>query len=218
MGPIGGTRRGRGLGIVALALMTGISTMLGGCSGVDKKKYDLAMQEAAELRERNAQLEQQNRDQAARLAEAEAAKQNQGDMWADAGGDIGAGGGGRGSFERGPNGTMVAKLSGDVLFDSGSATLKSTAKKTLDRIAGEIKSNYSGRAIRVEGHTDTDPIRKSKWPSNEALSEARADSVMAYLASKGISSSRMQAVGYGSSRAKSTKAASRRVEIVILAR
>lgn len=215
MGPIN-TRRVRGLSMVALALVTGLSTMLGGCSGVDKKKYDLAMQEAAELRERNAQLEQQNRDQAARLADMEANKP-QGDMWTDSGNDMGSGGS-RGSFNPGPNGTMVARLSGDVLFDSGSATLKSTAKKSLDKIAGEIRSNYSGRGIRVEGHTDTDPIRKSKWHSNDALSEARAESVMSYLASKGISSSRMNAVGFGSSNPKSTKAASRRVEIVILSR
>lgn len=195
--------------MVVLATLTGLSTLLGGCSGVDKKKYDLAVAEAGELRERNAQLEEQSRNQAARIAELEARSMDMGAPPRAGGG----GGRGGGDFQPGPGGTMVARISGDVLFDSGSATLKATAKKTLDRIAAEIKRDYSGHTIRVEGHTDSDPIKKSKWGSNDALSEARAEAVRSYLATKGIS--RMSAVGYGSSRPKGTKAASRRVEIVI---
>lgn len=107
-------------------------------------------------------------------------------------------------------------VAGDVLFDSGQATLKSSAKKELDRIANRIKSEHNGQRVRVEGYTDTDPIRKSKWPSNDALSEARAEAVRNYLVSKGISSSRVSAVGMGAAKPKATKKDSRRVEIVVV--
>lgn len=107
-------------------------------------------------------------------------------------------------------------IAGDVLFDSGQATLKSTAKKELDTVASRLRSRHSGADIRVEGYTDTDPIKKSKWGSNDALSEARAEAVRNYLVSKGISSSRISAVGMGSSKPKATKKDSRRVEIVVV--
>jgi outer membrane protein OmpA-like peptidoglycan-associated protein len=111
-------------------------------------------------------------------------------------------------------GDEVFVVAGDVLFDSGSATLKSTAKKELDTIANRIKSQHSGQRVRVEGYTDSDPIRKSKWPNNEALSEARAESVRNYLSSKGVS--RVSAVGMGAAKPKASKKDSRRVEIVVV--
>jgi flagellar motor protein MotB len=109
---------------------------------------------------------------------------------------------------------VTVKIPGDVLFDSGKATLKTSSQRSLDKIAGVLQSQYAGNAVRVEGHTDTDPIRKSNWPSNQALSEARAAAVQKYLASRGVS--RATAVGLGSSQPKATKAASRRVEIIVV--
>lgn len=116
----------------------------------------------------------------------------------------------------GGGGGEVFVVAGDVLFDSGQATLKPSAKKELDSIASRIKSQHSGQNVRVEGYTDSKPIRKSKWGSNEALSEARADAVRKYLISKGISSSRISAVGMGASKLKATDKESRRVEIVVV--
>lgn len=117
-----------------------------------------------------------------------------------------------------PEGPVVIEVAGDVLFASGSVTLNAGGKKELDKIARTIQSKYSGHDIRVEGYTDTDPIvkQKPKFPTNEALSKARAEAVESYLASKGVSNN-MTAVGRGAAKPKSTKAASRRVEIVILA-
>jgi chemotaxis protein MotB len=119
---------------------------------------------------------------------------------------------------RGPGGGGDVRLTvaGDVAFSSGQAALTSAGKKELDGIASKIKSKYSGNSIRVEGYTDSDPIRKSKWGSNEALSQARAEAVAKYLTSKGISSSRIDSIGMGAAKPKSSKAASRRVEIVIM--
>ena len=114
------------------------------------------------------------------------------------------------------NSDVVIEVAGDVLFDSGSVKLKASARKTLDQVAQALKSNFAGHTIRVEGHTDSDPIRKSKWKSNEHLSFERARSVEQYLTSKGVSSKRLYAAAFGPNKPKATKAQSRRVEIIVL--
>jgi len=108
------------------------------------------------------------------------------------------------------------EVSGDKLFASGSTSIMPAGKAELDKVAARIKREFPNATIRVEGYTDSDPIRKSKFASNEALSLERARAVEKYLASKGIPSSRIEAVGMGSANPKATKAASRRVEIVVM--
>ena len=112
-------------------------------------------------------------------------------------------------------GKITVRVPGDVLFDSGKADIKTSAKAALDRIATALNRDYSGKHIRIDGFTDTDPIKHSKWPSNQALSEARAAAVKTYLIKKGIPASRMDVVGHGSAEPRETKAKSRRVEIVV---
>ncbi len=107
-------------------------------------------------------------------------------------------------------------VTGDILFSAGQATLKPSAKTTLARIAKSLKTTHAGHAVRIEGHTDTDKIVKSKWASNQQLSLARADAVKQYLASQGVTAGRMSTVGHGSDHPKASKALSRRVEIIIL--
>lgn len=116
---------------------------------------------------------------------------------------------------------IVVTLPDAILFDSGKTELKSTSKATLDRIAGVIQQDYSGRTIRVEGHTDSDPIRKSKWADNWQLSCERALAVGRYLVGRGIDKKRVYAAGFGDQVPRDTnataagKARNRRVEIVI---
>lgn len=222
------TKLNRGVSKGMLVAVLGIAAILGGCSG-NKKQSDLAMQESAELREQNASLTQNARDKDARIAELEEKLAN----CAPAGvaqqpapatnwqapvtaypAATNYDGGGQ-DFVQKPNGDLVATLAGNVLFDSGKTTIKDGAKKQLDRIAREIKTKHRGASIRVEGHTDSDPIKRSKWGSNDALSQARADEVKKYLAKAGVPSSTIDSMGYGSSQPKKTKAESRRVEIVI---
>lgn len=117
--------------------------------------------------------------------------------------------------ERG-EGTVRVKVPGDVLFSSGQAVVSTSSRSTLNQVVGVIKRQYAGNRIIVEGHTDSDPIRKSKWASNQQLSEARAGAVADYLASQGVSRSRITTVGYGSSQPRESKARSRRVEIVVV--
>ncbi|MFA6045606.1 MAG: OmpA family protein [Phycisphaerales bacterium] len=216
----------RRTGLMAAVIAVGAAMLLGGCND-DKKKLDAATQESSELREKNASLEAQLGEKSNRIAELEGRLSTMQTTPVTPGGDYTDGptgggrkttrgnGGGDDSFKTGDSGRPTATVSGDVLFASGQTTLKPEAKKALDKIAGEIKRKYRNEDVRVEGYTDSDPIRKSKWASNEALSQARAEAVRKYLVSKGISEGRVSAVGKGSANPRSTKALSRRVEIVI---
>jgi flagellar motor protein MotB len=208
-----------------LLLIGGVSAGLGGCNKVNKTDYDAAVSENQELRDRLAQeqkarqeaetrsasLEQENHDLANR-ADKPGATGGKG-MGADTGfsGIEGA------TAYRTAGGEVVVSVAGDVLFDSGKATLKTTAKRSLDKIASVIKGQYAGHTVRVEGYTDSDPIRKSGWKTNERLSGERAMAVEEYLTSRGLSKEQIYYAGFGAARPKGNKKESRRVEIVILA-
>jgi flagellar motor protein MotB len=204
-------------GKAALAAVVMGGSLLGGC-GVNKKDHEALKQEGVELRERLSSLEQTQSEAAAREAELQRQLQDRDAQLSQLQQQATA----RppaGSFGPGPGGNTpipqeeVFTIAGDVAFASGSATLNSAARRELDSIARTLNSRYGGRPVRVEGHTDSDPIRRSPWGSNDALSQARAEAVMQYLVSKGVDSSRISAVGMGSRNPKGTKPASRRVEI-----
>jgi flagellar motor protein MotB len=102
-----------------------------------------------------------------------------------------------------------------------SLAYNNTAVKAIVSLGKLVAESYPGSRVSIEGHTDSDPIRKSKWESNEALSLARADEVKKILAQAGVPSGRIAAVGLGSRQpiAKGStaraKAQNRRVEIFI---
>ncbi len=118
-------------------------------------------------------------------------------------------------------GTITVTLKNEILFDSGKATLKKATSTELDHIRSVLRDKYPGKQIDVAGHTDTDPIKKSKWKDNWELSAQRALSVLRYLVKRGISEKEIQAVGCGQSQpvasnsTASGKAKNRRVEIVV---
>lgn len=113
-------------------------------------------------------------------------------------------------------GQITVRIPGDVLFDSGKVALKSTAKRTLQRITQVISSQYPGNMIRVEGHSDSDPIRKSKWKDNLELSANRAMTVHRYLLQLGVRPKNLYSAGFSDVKPRGTKAQSRRVEIVVI--
>ncbi len=117
-------------------------------------------------------------------------------------------------------GTTTVHLVGDALFDPGRATLKETAKAGLDKIATAIKKQYPGKSVKVQGHTDADPIVHSRWSSNMELSKARADAVRKYLVEKGIDGGNVISEGFGETKPKDLreKSRNRRVEIVVVTR
>lgn len=203
-----GILRQVGIGIVALVSATMI---LGGCNKANKD-LEAAQAESAELREKVATLDQSNRDKDGKIAELQTSLAN----CQAAQKPVDGGGEEKPSPEPKPQAkTERFTLSGDVLFEPGQATLKSSSKKSIDGVIAQIKSKHKSGTIRVEGHTDSDPIKKSKFASNQALSEARAEAVRKYMISKGISAGRIESVGYGAKKPLKTKAASRRVEIVV---
>ena len=112
--------------------------------------------------------------------------------------------------------SITVNVPGDLLFASGKVTLTKASKAVLSQIASVIQSEHAGRRVRVEGYTDTDPIKKSAWKDNLELSLQRAAAVHRYLDEQGVASELMYAAGFGKNKAKSTKKLSRRVEIVVL--
>jgi outer membrane protein OmpA-like peptidoglycan-associated protein len=105
---------------------------------------------------------------------------------------------------------------GDVLFDTGQATLKAGAATTVDRLA-QFMRDYPERSVRIEGHTDS----AGSDDANQSLSERRAQAVREALMQRGLEAPRIGAVGYGEARpiADNETAAgrqqNRRVEIVV---
>ncbi|NOZ20216.1 MAG: OmpA family protein [Planctomycetes bacterium] len=108
-------------------------------------------------------------------------------------------------------------IAAEVLFDSGKATLKRHGKEVLGKVAKAIKQ--AGLNVRIDGHTDSDPIKRSGWASNHHLSAARALSVYQEFVKNGLSSSKIHVVGWGPNRPRASnatasgKAKNRRVEI-----
>lgn len=114
------------------------------------------------------------------------------------------------------NSDVVVEIAADVLFGSGQASLSSKGKQKLDQLAGEIQNRYPNARIRVEGYSDSDPITKSGWKTNERLSGERAMAVEAYLVERGMDPDRVYSAAMGTANPKSSKSASRRVEVVVL--
>src|SRR4030042_1856215 len=118
-------------------------------------------------------------------------------------------------------GTITVTLPNAILFDSGKAELKKATITELDHIRSVLSQKYAGRQVDVVGHTDTDPIVKSKWKDNWELSAQRSLTVTRYLIERGMSEKEVRAIGCGESRpvapntSAPNKAKNRRVEIVV---
>jgi chemotaxis protein MotB len=118
-------------------------------------------------------------------------------------------------------GTITVTLPNAILFSPGKATLMQASVAELDHVRSVLQQRYQGKEIDVVGHTDSDPIRKSKWKDNWELSAQRALTVLRYLTDRGIADKNIRAVASGESRpvasnsTSSGKAKNRRVEIVV---
>jgi OmpA-OmpF porin, OOP family len=86
----------------------------------------------------------------------------------------------------------VVVTMGDVLFDTGKATLKPGAYTTVDRLATVLKED-TARKVLIEGHTDS----VGSDEMNQSLSERRAASVQAALFERGVEASQISTVGKG---------------------
>ena len=104
---------------------------------------------------------------------------------------------------------------GDVLFDTGQATLKPGAGLSLDRLATFMKSRPQTKIV-IEGHTDS--VGSDAY--NDVLSQRRADAVANALLSRGVPGEDIRAIGRGKGYPVATndtqagRQQNRRVEII----
>ena len=119
-----------------------------------------------------------------------------------------------------PDGLKIRLITDGVLFDSGSAIVKSGGRPTLEQI-GRIIAQEGSHPVQVEGHTDDRPIATSQYPSNWQLSGARAAAVVQQLNGAGVSGKRMSLAGYAAQHpvagnaTPAGRAQNRRVEIIL---
>lgn len=100
-------------------------------------------------------------------------------------------------------GKLAVNVMDEIMFDSGSASLKPDGRQVLERL-GRILKNMKDQKIVIEGHTDNVRITGElvkKFPSNWELSSMRAASVARYLEENlGVGSERLSAMGLGPNR------------------
>jgi len=117
-------------------------------------------------------------------------------------------------------GRTVVTIRGDGMFASGSALVTPAVLPVIDRVAAAL-ANTSGKVV-VSGHTDNQPIRSARFPSNWNLSQERAQSVRQRLMLK-IPAQRIQAEGradqepLASNDTAAGRAQNRRIEITLFA-
>jgi len=87
----------------------------------------------------------------------------------------------------------VVTIKGDGFFEPGSADIADRVKPLLVRIADGL-NGVPGQVL-ITGHTDNQPIRSMRYPSNWHLSQERANSVKAMLTENKVKPERMRAEG-----------------------
>lgn len=114
---------------------------------------------------------------------------------------------------------MAIRVPGEILFSPGSNNLSDQGRKTLSELAAQLQN----QAIRIEGHTDDQPIARSQWGTNLRLSVERAMVVADFLTkTAGLKSQNVNVAGYSENRPArtgnddETRQKNRRVEILLL--
>ncbi|PKQ05677.1 MAG: hypothetical protein CVT72_08930, partial [Alphaproteobacteria bacterium HGW-Alphaproteobacteria-11] len=92
-------------------------------------------------------------------------------------------------------------MQSEIFFASGSADINPSGREQLDKIAvavreiaAEIPDDIPW-VLRVDGHTDANPIATPQFPSNWYLSSARAIAVVDYLVAQGVPARNLVAAG-----------------------
>jgi chemotaxis protein MotB len=116
---------------------------------------------------------------------------------------------------------LVISLLEATFFPSGGDIIESATLPTLDRIAEELRKVPN--PLRLEGHTDSIPIRTPRFRSNWELSAARGIAMLELFQTRfGIPHSRMAIAGYAdtapvaSNQTLEGRSRNRRVDIVVL--
>jgi len=110
--------------------------------------------------------------------------------------------------------TRLNAIAKQIQFETNSNALKASSKTILDEVVS-IMAQYPSYRLTISGHTDS--VGDAGY--NQTLSQRRAAAVQAYLASKGVSTSRMSSTGFGETSPIATndtatgRAQNRRVEL-----
>lgn len=126
---------------------------------------------------------------------------------------------------------IVIQVTENILFRGADFRVSPEGEEILQRVALLLNTVVPERQIRVEGHTDNVPIPTRRpiadvIETNWELSSLRASNVVRVLERKGVSSSRLSAVGYGAEKpvaglpdapqTDEQRDLNRRVDIVVL--
>jgi chemotaxis protein MotB len=116
---------------------------------------------------------------------------------------------------------LVVSFTQAVIFPSGEDEVSKAAFPELEKVAGAISKLPN--PVRIEGHTDSVPIKTARFRSNWELSAARSIAIMELLATRfGIPRNRMSIAGYAdtapvaSNDSDDGRARNRRADIIIL--
>ena len=118
------------------------------------------------------------------------------------------------------DGGVTLSIGNESLFGSGAAILREDVRPLMNKIARALESTTG--AIMVVGHTDSQPIATSRYPSNWHLSLARATSVSDELAGSAALKGRLWPEGRGDTEPRfdnssaENRARNRRVEISLI--
>ena len=114
------------------------------------------------------------------------------------------------------------ELPGDKLFRADTAQLQPDAALLIESVVADLLASYPDQMIGIEGHTDTDPVRTPRFPSNQHLSIARAMAVYDQLTGPlRVRPAQLFVMGHGpnhpvvSNATAAGKARNRRIELVI---
>ena len=118
----------------------------------------------------------------------------------------------------------------EVLFSKGRAELNAEGLQEMDKLAAailELEKEIPGDiawTLRVDGHTDADPVTGANFASNWELSSSRAISVVKFLVTKGVSANHLVAAGFGEfqpldpGEGEEAKSRNRRIELKLTER
>jgi chemotaxis protein MotB len=118
----------------------------------------------------------------------------------------------------------------EVLFSKGQATLNAEGQAEMLKLADALKQLETeippdiAWVLRVDGHTDADPIQSPQFKSNWELSAARAIAVVNFLIANGVSPQHLVAAGFGeyqpidSGSTEEAKSRNRRIELKLTER
>jgi chemotaxis protein MotB len=159
--------------VIAGSFLLGI----GLTSCVSQSSYDAVLADNTRLQAENAQLQRDVASQSGELSQRQ--------------GEIGR-----------LQGAVKYTIESDLLFAPGSWRMSKEGKETLGRMATKLAPTQQNKLV-VHGYTDNTPIgdelAQEGVPTNEALSQKRAEAVKQFLIERGVRPDLITVVGHGAS-------------------